>query len=345
MAMPWSKLSADQKIAYLIENLSEKQDQQKPIACSLCDQIFFDNRSLLNHFQSHFHRDGASNQRPLVGNFVSPENGTNFFSSSSQYTNSLSMPLNVHTTANENLIARARQTFTPNPPNLLQGNYPFGTLSQNSAQFREPTSAHGPQSYPLPSILRSTIRNGTFASPPNPSSNFYSRFISQLTGPQNVRSPIRPITPGIFASHTTQRSNLPRNPGISTSQTTQPSNFRFLVNPDRSASQATQVANFHFLVNPATSSSQPIQQLSFNSPIAVGAFAARSIPGTSDLALNKTTRNLLQNATANEVEGPSTGYAKPYITQLEQPIAEMVEYHDDMDVDANPDAVDLNLKL
>lgn len=307
MALSWSELSIDHKIVFLLESLvnEQVQHQQVPIACRLCDEIFFDNKSLINHFQSHFNRDGTNfNRRPLVGSFVSPGNGTNFISRSSQYTHSLSVPVNVHNSiAHQNLGPCARQNVSPDLPNPSLGNSLVPTLSQNSVQLRGATLADRPQSY------SSAINHGIFAPQPSqPSSNFHSRFASQPTGPQNFHSTIRPIGPGIFTSETIEQSN------------------------------------FNFPTNPGTSTSQPIKQSNFCSPITVGAFSLQSIPGTSGLALG-TTRCLPQTGGTNEVDGPFSGYTKPYIKQLEQPVQETIAVNNDVGGNNNPDDMDLTLKL
>ncbi|KAK4427850.1 hypothetical protein Salat_1554000 [Sesamum alatum] len=309
MALSWSELSTDHKIVFLLEGLANKKDQHIPIACRLCDEIFFDNKKLVNHFQSHFHRDGTFNPRSLVRSSVSLQNGINLYPGPSQNIHSLSVPVDVcKSIANGHIGPRAWKNIPQNPARVMLGDSQVPTMSQDSIEMTGPTLMRGPRSYPSPSIFRSSISHDAFASPLNQSSNFRSRFASQTTtGPQNFDSTARPISPGVFTS------------------------------------QTTQISNFHFPMNPGTSASQPIQQSSFYSPNK-GAFASESIPGTSCLAPGATTRCLPQTAMENQVEGPFTGYTKPYIMELEQPIEEMGG-HNDVGGNSNLDEMDLTLKL
>lgn len=79
MALSWNELRADHKVVLLFDSLNE-EDLQTPIACRFCDAIFYDNKSLLNHFHSHFHQDGAYNGRLLFGSSVPPRNSSSFIS-------------------------------------------------------------------------------------------------------------------------------------------------------------------------------------------------------------------------------------------------------------------------
>ncbi|KAL6522779.1 hypothetical protein OROHE_016626 [Orobanche hederae] len=94
MATSWDELTTDHKIVFLLESLVQKQDELPltPIACRLCDEIFFDNKSLVHHFQSHFHPDGTFNPSSLVRNF---ENEIKLFSSPSKFSISFSAPVNA----------------------------------------------------------------------------------------------------------------------------------------------------------------------------------------------------------------------------------------------------------
>ncbi|KAL8481070.1 hypothetical protein ACS0TY_027018 [Phlomoides rotata] len=179
MALSWNELRDDHKIVVLLETLENEKDQQALIACRFCDEIFFDNKSLLNHFQSHFHRDGACNGRILAGSSVPPENSSNSISRSSECTHSSNMP------------------------NLSLGKSSVPSFSQ-IVQLRR----------------GSTLTDHIFASQPNWSLNFNSRFTSEPTGPLDLRSPIRLTSADIFTSDTTTRStsNFPTAPGTSTSQ-------------------------------------------------------------------------------------------------------------------------------
>ncbi|KAL8481069.1 hypothetical protein ACS0TY_027018 [Phlomoides rotata] len=174
MALSWNELRDDHKIVVLLETLENEKDQQALIACRFCDEIFFDNKSLLNHFQSHFHRDGACNGRILAGSSVPPENSSNSISRSSECTHSSNMP------------------------NLSLGKSSVPSFSQ-IVQLRR----------------GSTLTDHIFASQPNWSLNFNSRFTSEPTGPLDLRSPIRLTSADIFTSDTTTRStsNFPTAPG------------------------------------------------------------------------------------------------------------------------------------
>lgn len=217
MARSWSELSIDHKIVFLLESLVKEQEKETvpPIACRICDQIFIKNKSLVNHYQSHFHKDGTFNPRSLFGSSVSPEIGKKLFSNSLQYTDSLSMNV-CNSTAKENLGPCAWINLSPKPPNHSLGDYLGPTLSQDSA-----------------------ISHGIFASQPNRSSEFHPIFASQSIGPQNFHSPIRPMTPGIFYSQTTKPSNFhfSGNPSTSTSQPIQHSSFYFFKRIGALASQ------------------------------------------------------------------------------------------------------------
>ncbi|KAG8369870.1 hypothetical protein BUALT_Bualt14G0058500 [Buddleja alternifolia] len=306
MAPSWNEISSDQKLVFLVEGLLNDKDPDTPMACRICDQIFPDNKSLVDHFQSHFHQGETSNPRSQVGSFTSPENGTKPFSASTQqFTHSVSVPVSVHNSgANGGVGPRARPNIPPNPRNLLLMGH---NRVPNSVQLRGPTLTRRPLLYPSPSIIRSSMSQRTFGSQSNRSLNIHSRFASQPAGSPNINSPIGLITSGTITSQPPHQSN------------------------------------FHFSVSPAISTTQPIQQSRFSHPLI--AFVSQSNPGTSVLARGTTTNPLVATVRENEVEGPLTGYTRPYIMQLEQPIGETVLGNNDVSGNSNADEMDLTLKL
>lgn len=74
MSLSWNELGADHKIVFLFESLANEQHQQSPVACRVCEKVFFDNTSLLEHFLSHYNHDGTlkGSQRNSVAQ-VNPE--------------------------------------------------------------------------------------------------------------------------------------------------------------------------------------------------------------------------------------------------------------------------------
>ncbi|KAL3626472.1 hypothetical protein CASFOL_030021 [Castilleja foliolosa] len=119
---------------FLLESIVQKQDQPTPIACRACDEIFFDKKSLMNHFQSHLHPDGTFNPNSVQKNKII-----------SQY----SVPVNARNhIANENI-------GSSNPTTLSFRDSLVSTPSKNHVQLRMPASAHMHQPYPSPLIFRS----------------------------------------------------------------------------------------------------------------------------------------------------------------------------------------------
>ncbi|KAL6532445.1 hypothetical protein OROGR_014415 [Orobanche gracilis] len=103
MASSWDELTTHHKIVFLLESLVQNRDQLPltPVACRLCDEIFFDNKRLVHHFQSHFHPDGTLNPSSLVRNF---ENEIKLFSSPSKFSISFLTPMNA---CNNNHISKS----------------------------------------------------------------------------------------------------------------------------------------------------------------------------------------------------------------------------------------------
>ncbi|GER52235.1 C2H2-like zinc finger protein [Striga asiatica] len=200
MARSWDELRADHKLVFLLESLVQKQKQQTPIACRLCDEIFFDNKALLNHFQSHFHPDGTFNPNSLIRNFVLPETEMKIYSTSSQNGHSFLVPANA---ANQNL-------GTPPTPSFR--NPVVSVPPQIPVQPRGPTFAHRYHPYQLPSSSRSAVGIGSSGSGPS--------------GPLNFFSTLRPKTPDICTSNIMEGSNtrFPMNPCTSAS----PGHSRFV---------------------------------------------------------------------------------------------------------------------
>ncbi|KAL3828284.1 hypothetical protein ACJIZ3_017086 [Penstemon smallii] len=224
MARSWDEISDDQKYVYLLEGLVRNR-VETPIACCLCENIFFGNGSFIRHCQSYHNRDGTLKQGLHLGNFLRPENVRNFFPSTSRLTRQNGRSI--------------WQNVIPNPPNLSSAtNRLVPTLLRNPVQLRRHISTHRSQPYPSLSNFRSAINRATFSSQRRQSSNFGSGFGSQPTGLPNLRSPVNPIAPGMFTSRSVQLPTFHSSgrPGASASPPVQLSNFRLPLPVGASAS-------------------------------------------------------------------------------------------------------------
>ncbi|KAL3648743.1 hypothetical protein CASFOL_005146 [Castilleja foliolosa] len=141
MARSWDELSPDHKFVHLLESVVQKQDQRTPIACRVCDEIHFDTKSLMIHFQSHLHPNGTFNPNTVQ------ENKINLFSTSSQYIHSFPVNGRNHM-ANVNIVS-SRQATLSFRDSLVS------TPSRNHVQLSGPPLNYRHQPYPSPLIFRS----------------------------------------------------------------------------------------------------------------------------------------------------------------------------------------------
>ncbi|KAH6809033.1 hypothetical protein C2S51_026816 [Perilla frutescens var. frutescens] len=145
MALSWDELSADHKIVFLLESLANEQHQQSPIACRVCDKIFLDNTSLLEHFLSHFNQDGTLKGRQHVESSVR------------------------NSVAHGNTEPCAWGSVSPNMPNLSLGHGTLAAQPHPSSNFHARFASHTAGLHP-----RHPIRPGPdfFTPDTNKQSNF-----------------------------------------------------------------------------------------------------------------------------------------------------------------------------
>ncbi|XP_075476656.1 uncharacterized protein LOC142517985 [Primulina tabacum] len=319
-------------------------NQDTLIACRVCDQVFFDNKSLFDHYM-----------RLHVGSFEASVNGRNFFSGASHITCFASVPLtNVNSGANLYFGPNSSQRVTPTSDLSVGGKYVTPEPLRNFMQLRGPASTLRPQLSPFSSNFHSAISASMLTSRPKQSSNSSFRFASQPTGQPSFPSPRSQITLGISNSHFSASTSKPTRPlnchspidvGALTAKSMSGGICSLSRMTKRSLLKSTRQSEVQNLAFSA-STSKPTRPLNFHSPIDVGLTAKSMSGGTCSLS-RMTKRSLLKSTRQSEVQNLVAGCTEPYIMQLEHPIQEMtvVDPFDNGVDNFEPDDIDLTLKL